>query len=181
MSRKQTYFQTDWLEKEEYKNRLKPCMNKKIAFCGKCRKTVELSNMGEQALKSHMNEKMHIADSKSVTCFFQPKSVTMIQPVVTDIGEGPSGSSEQLLTVSTSQNQSILLTQKSTDAVEKRKAEIVWVLNCVVCDWSANSAEHIFNIFHMLQELWAIFPLLRQSISFSDILFFHLLLLNGIT
>ena len=33
----------------------------------------------------------------------------------------------------------------------------------------------------MLPELKAIFPLLRQSITFSKILFFHLLLLNGIT
>ena len=33
----------------------------------------------------------------------------------------------------------------------------------------------------MLQGLWAIFSLLRQSITFSKILFFHLLLLNGIT
>ena len=33
----------------------------------------------------------------------------------------------------------------------------------------------------MLPELRAIFPLLRQSITFSKILFFHLLLLNGIT
>ena len=33
----------------------------------------------------------------------------------------------------------------------------------------------------MLQELSAIFPLLRQSINFSRIHFFHLLLLNGMT
>ena len=32
----------------------------------------------------------------------------------------------------------------------------------------------------MLQELWAIFPLLRQSITFLKVLFFHLLLLNGL-
>ena len=33
----------------------------------------------------------------------------------------------------------------------------------------------------MLQELWAIFPLLRRGITFSKNIFSHLLLLNGIT
>ena len=39
----------------------------------------------------------------------------------------------------------------------------------------------MYEVQHMLQELWATFPLLRQSITFSKIIFFHLLLLNGIT
>ena len=70
MSTKQTYFQTDWLKKEEYKNCLKSCIDKKIEFCGKCRKTVELSNMGEQALKSYLKGKKYIANSKPGTYFF---------------------------------------------------------------------------------------------------------------
>ena len=40
VSTKQTYSQTDWLEKEDYKNELNPCIVKKIAFCRKCRKTI---------------------------------------------------------------------------------------------------------------------------------------------
>ena len=35
-------------------------------------------------------------------------------------------------------------------------------------------------MYIMLPELKAIFPLLRQKITFSKIIFFHLLLLNGI-
>ena len=43
-----------------------------MAFFGKCKKTLELSNMGEgeQALKSHMKWKKHIAKSKPVIWFF---------------------------------------------------------------------------------------------------------------
>ena len=46
--------------------------------------------------------------------------------------------------------------------------------------------KYLFNLihvrsYHMLQELRAIFSLLRQSITFSKILFFHTLLSNGIT
>ena len=51
-------------EKEEYKNRLKPCIDKKVVFCQKCRKTIKLSNMGEQALKCYMKGKKHITNSK---------------------------------------------------------------------------------------------------------------------
>ena len=39
----------------------------------------------------------------------------------------------------------------------------------------------LLDVHHVLPELRAIFPLLRQSITFSKIIFFHLLLLNGIT
>ena len=68
---------------------LKPYIDKKVAFCGKCRKTIELSNMGEQALKSHMKGKKHKANSKHVASFFQPKSVPVVQPVAIDIDDSP--------------------------------------------------------------------------------------------
>ena len=57
----------------------------------------------------------------------------MVHPAVTGIDDDLSGSSMQPLTVSTSQKQ-LTLTLKSTDSMEKRKAEIVWALKCVVCD-----------------------------------------------
>ena len=73
----------------------------------------------------------------------------MVHPVVTGIDDDLSGSSMQPLTVSTSQKQ-LTLTLKSTDSMEKRKAEIVWALKCVVCDYWANSAEHIPKLFKAL-------------------------------
>ena len=38
----------------------------------------------------------------------------------------------------------------STDSVDKRKAEIMWALKCVVCDWSINSAEKITDLFKVM-------------------------------
>ena len=38
----------------------------------------------------------------------------------------------------------------STDSVDKRKAEIMWALKCVVCDWSINSAEKISDLFKVM-------------------------------
>ena len=121
MPTKQTYFQKDWLKKEECKNFLKACNDKKIAFCSKCRTTIELFNIGEQAKRKRW--KKNLANSKPVTWFFQLKSVSVAQPVVTGIDGGPSGSSLQRVTVSTNQKQLTLMLQ-STDSVEKRKAEI---------------------------------------------------------
>ena len=62
-------------EKEEYKNRLKPCIDKKVVFCQKCRKTIKLSNMGEQTLKCYMKGKKHITNSKP--CFFKPSQLLL--------------------------------------------------------------------------------------------------------
>ena len=38
----------------------------------------------------------------------------------------------------------------STDSVDKRKAEIMWALKCVICDWSINSAEKIPDLFKVM-------------------------------
>ena len=58
MSKKQTYFRNDWLSNPDFENLLK-CKNIKAAFCVKCNKSIELSNMGEQALRSHLKSKRH--------------------------------------------------------------------------------------------------------------------------
>ena len=148
MSTKQTYFQTDWLEKEDYKNWLKPCIDKKLVFCQKCRKTIELSNMGEQTLKPLMKGKKHRTNSKPISCFFQTKPVPVIQAVETGPDDHP-GSSGQPLRASTNQKQ-MTLRFNLTDSVDKHKAEIMWVLKCLVCDWSINSAEKISDLFKVM-------------------------------
>ena len=51
---------------------------------------------------SHERGEAH-NQSNPLTCFFQTKSVPVVQSVVTGIDDGPSGSSVQPLTVSTSQ------------------------------------------------------------------------------
>ena len=48
----QTYFQDDWLSHPDYKNWVRKDADRKKAFCSLCHKSLELSNMGTQALKS---------------------------------------------------------------------------------------------------------------------------------
>ena len=40
--------------------------DKKVAYCAKCQKTIELSNMAEQALKSHMEGKKHFKNAETI-------------------------------------------------------------------------------------------------------------------
>jgi len=50
MSNKDTYFQDSWLELEEFQDWLVGGKEIKQAKCSRCHKTIELSNMGIQAL-----------------------------------------------------------------------------------------------------------------------------------
>ena len=86
--------------------------------------------MGEKALKSHMGGKKHVTNSKPI-CFFQAKPVPFLQAVETGTDDCPSASSGQTL-------------------AGKRKAEKMWVLKCVVCEWSVNSTKKIFDLFKVM-------------------------------
>ena len=65
-------FQDDWLSHPDYKNWVGKDANRKKAFCSLCHKSLELSNMGTQALKSHVNGKKHKKLAQPLACFFKP-------------------------------------------------------------------------------------------------------------
>ena len=51
-------------------------------------KTIKLSNMGEQALKSHMKAKYHIKNAEAIQLFFldqQRKKMTMKENVISTV------------------------------------------------------------------------------------------------
>ena len=70
MSTKQTYFQEDWFQNFLYSSWLKRNDDKKVAYYAKCQKTIELSNMREQAQKSHMKGKKHLKKCRNNPMFF---------------------------------------------------------------------------------------------------------------
>ena len=56
-------FNNAWLSNPEWKSWLQPCQSSTAeAYCKVCRKTIMLSNMGPQAIKSHCNGKKHAAN-----------------------------------------------------------------------------------------------------------------------
>ena len=46
--------------------------DKKVAYCARCQKTIELSNLRVQALKSHTKGKKHIKNAETIQSFFRP-------------------------------------------------------------------------------------------------------------
>ena len=48
-----TYFQQDWLTIPQFKDWLSTGKESTKAYCKRCSKTFEVSNMGIQAVKSH--------------------------------------------------------------------------------------------------------------------------------
>ena len=90
MSKKQTYFRNDWLSNPDFKVCLR-YRGSKTAFCQKCKKTIELSDIGEQALESQMKSKKHLKNMKPIYRLFQPRSQPVKNTTEQLIAE-PSGS-----------------------------------------------------------------------------------------
>ena len=93
-------------------------------------------------MKSHIKGKKPMTNSKPISSFFQTKPVPAVQAVETGTDDQPSGSFGQLSPASTNQKQ-MTLRFNSTDSVDKRRAEIMWTLNYVVCQWFINSAKKL--------------------------------------
>ena len=53
-------FSREWLTKDDYKEWLQESGDSEKAFCKVCKKTTDLSNMGQRALVSDMKSKKHV-------------------------------------------------------------------------------------------------------------------------
>ena len=142
MSKKQTYPRKDWLSNPDFKNWLK-CKDSKAAFCVKCNKSIELSNIREQALRSHMKSKKHIKSTEPINVFFPPRT----QPVITTTTE-QSTVEPSVSTPPVYQKQLTLVLNSSS--TEKRKAEFLWTLKCVRSDISTLSVEGVSELFEFM-------------------------------
>ena len=134
MSR-QTVFNTQWLDDDEFKSWIKPSKRENQANCKLCRKDIELSNMGRQSLVSHALGKKHKELDLKVKSFFKPKvikakDITVIAP------EEESSSS---------QTQSTL--ELTVTNSEKTKDEIIWAIKTVTAGYSNNSSAQISSVF----------------------------------
>ena len=114
-----TYFNDSWLINKEYSEWIKKCDSSELAFyCSWCCKKVKLSNMGEKAVRNHMNRDAHkntlkrIKSTRSINSFFSSSSQ-------------PSSSKTSNITV-------------PADAV---CAEIIWALTVAQKNFSANSCD----------------------------------------
>ena len=122
---RQTYFNDSWLINQEYSEWIKKCDNSKLAFyCNWCCKKIMLSNMGEKAVRNHMNRDSHknalkrIKSTRSINSFFSSSSQ-------------PSSSKTSTINV-------------PADAV---CSEIIWALTVAQKNFSANSCDDMTETF----------------------------------
>ena len=130
----QTYFQDDWLSHPDYKNWVRKDADRNKAFCSLCHKSLELSNMGTQALKSHMNGKKHKRLAQPLACFFKPPAKKKLNP-------NPSSM------VSPSQLPASNTLVQSIASSDKVKAEIRWAVKSVMSNFSNSSCNDISTLF----------------------------------
>ena len=101
----------------------------------KCNKSIELyelSNMGEQALRSHMKSKKHLKSMEPINVFFQPRR----QPVITTTTE--QSTAEPSVSTPPVYQKQLTLVLNSSSAEKKGKQNFFGHLNvfgqtCLPC------------------------------------------------
>ena len=133
----QTYFSNDWLKHKDYKDWIVKTNDSKIARCHLCTKTISLSNMGVQALKSHMKGEKH----KKAAGVLKP-TPRYFKPCVKTAGKtsiNKEGQSSKQATLD------LVLHSK-----EELKTEIKWTLASVMYNISSNASSSMTKLFSSL-------------------------------
>ncbi|GBM43030.1 hypothetical protein AVEN_215164-1 [Araneus ventricosus] len=122
-----------WVVKEEYADWLRSTENKNKAKCIWCAKEIDISNMGEAALKTHMKGVKHASFKKgkitvaaNVADFFKKSTVSPSSPK------------------SANQNSIIDPAAARQDVLD---AEILWCLKLVKSHFSYNSCNNVGKLF----------------------------------
>ncbi|XP_063243096.1 uncharacterized protein LOC134542628 [Bacillus rossius redtenbacheri] len=156
------HFQEMWLEEEGWRTWLRKGKDKFFGFCSLCKKQIDVSHSGVNAIKSHEKGKKH---SEFSSCLKSGKQKTLSSfraiPMDTD---GPSMSVPQANTPSpslpepkpstsaSSQEHTAEPSRLSTFLVNDSvtKAEIVWATHCVFTHASSRSGELAVKLFPIM-------------------------------
>ena len=139
MPKRKTKFSELWLKNPDYVGWLSR-RSDGLAYCSYCCKEIDISNMGESSLKSHLKSKKHLEREpcKSGKSFFQPV-------------ERKSGEESAINTKDQPKEGSSTLTQRCISSFVERDAiitaEIRWVLKVVQSNYSQRSCEDIAELF----------------------------------
>ena len=146
-------FRADWLQKKEYRDwvRAVPKDSTK-AFCHACRKTVDLSNMGQQALNSHMKGKKHEellafqlkTAQQPITAFCKKDQSASLK----DSEQSASSEQHEQQDASTSKVKNTIAS--FTTSKDAKKAEIIWLLKSIMSKYSYNSSNDIGDVFRRM-------------------------------
>lgn len=126
---KHCIFRDDWLESTDFSKWLQK-KNDLTARCSICHTDISLSNMGINALKSHMKGAKHIKLSENMSKVVQSSVDTFFKK-----------STSASTTTTTSVSSSISAVQK---------AEVIWCLKTAMSHYSFRSASDLSTIFPMM-------------------------------
>lgn len=146
MSTRKTFYQDTWENHPDLKDWIRPVPgDPKLAYCSYCSVKIFLSNMGRQALFSHMNGKKHTErlkrSSSQLEVFFQPKKSSIMSPSLSEPHASVSSSSESAsvpVVLSTNRPRGLEEFVLKDDVTT---AEILWCVETVMTHKSLREAE----------------------------------------
>jgi len=144
-----TRFQDAWLGEEAYLSWLTPDIKDHYkANCKLCKKSFDVSAMGESAVKSHMKGSKHqqkvraVRTNPSVFSHFNPKSNAPVSGSQGSTCENPDD--RPTPTVSSSASTSKLTVVSLED---QWRAEVLWTMKVVTSHYSYNSCTDVEKLF----------------------------------
>ena len=157
--RRDCIYNQQWELNSKYKGWLTAFKaDRKNPFCKCCDRMIDILNMGESALKSHMRSKRH----KNNNTIGGDQAVTLSSFGFVSCGNGNSGEAGKVGT-SQSQQQAVMTippppqddaTQRSQTTLEGHvikdnvlKAETLWTLKLITSHYSFNSSKDTFQLF----------------------------------
>ena len=144
MPRYKTKFAESWLSNSEYNGWLSK-KSDSLAQCKYCVKDIDVSNMGETAIKSHMKGKKHVQKSPPAQSSKSSDSFPAFR-VPNPEKPKPSQSSESPSSSKTVQESLHILVEKDN----LLSAEIRWVLKCVQSRCSQRSCDDIQELLNIM-------------------------------
>ena len=138
-----TLFKDYWLDNPEFKDwieKVDNCTSK--ARCKVCRKTIDLSNMGTRALKSHAKGLRHKDLVKNAK---QPRK--SLFTVAAPSSENSAASSPSMNVSQIEKTAKTSLFDYPTESKDSRKAEILYALHAVMHHHSARSNDKSGELF----------------------------------
>jgi hypothetical protein len=156
-------FRREWLDKREYREWLREVPgDSSQARCGICKKTIDLSNMGQTALMSHMKGKKHKRDlalklgtttQQSITAFCPSSNEpddTDAQPSTSTQPHDTSTAGQSAVDTNPGQASARNTMAQFVTSVDTKKAEITWILKSIMAHYSYNSSEDNGDVFRTM-------------------------------
>ncbi len=136
-------FRNVWIQDEKYKGWLEKDQDPGRAKCTLCRKTFDISNMGEAALSSHAKGAKH-QSAAAAACATAPNPITGFFIRVTDVTPAPNCGASLSATV----KQGTILSAASRN--ETLTAEVLWALKVANSHYSYKSCEDTGQLFQSM-------------------------------